>query len=205
VIRSKNTVVVEGLNLRQRLQRPTPNTKGSFVQMESPIHYSNVQLVDPVSKKPTRTRIRYLEDGSKVRLAAKSGAIIPKPNLYKKPERKENPATDTKPEIVLEKTYVEPVYKLVDERYQLVLSPAKQKKEDQIKAENTATKQKLMHKQAKQKQLETMKAKQRAAAKANQTKNPAIIRLPSTLTRTDISTTSSVASIIPDVTAESRA
>ena len=46
------------------------------------MHYSNVMLVDPVSKKPVRTIFRYLPDGTKVRLSLgkdAAGHIIPIP------------------------------------------------------------------------------------------------------------------------------
>ena len=45
------------------------------------MHYSNVNLVDPVTGLPTRVGRKMLEDGSKVRVAKKSGAIIPRPEI----------------------------------------------------------------------------------------------------------------------------
>ena len=45
------------------------------------MHYSNVNLVDPVTGLPTRVGRKILEDGSKVRVAKKSGAIIPRPEI----------------------------------------------------------------------------------------------------------------------------
>ncbi len=50
--------------------------------VKAPVHYSNVMLVDPVSKKPVRTIFRYLPDGTKVRLSLSkdaAGHIIPIP------------------------------------------------------------------------------------------------------------------------------
>ena len=38
----------------------------SFCTLQSPIHYSNVALIDPVTKAPVRISRRYLEDGTKV-------------------------------------------------------------------------------------------------------------------------------------------
>ena len=54
------------------------------IQKEFPIHVSNVMLIDPETKyniysKRSRTRDGFLEDGTKVRIAKKSGAMIPKP------------------------------------------------------------------------------------------------------------------------------
>ena len=50
------------------------------VQKEFPIHVSKVALIDPETQKATRIRSGLLEDGTKVRVAVKSGAIIPKCN-----------------------------------------------------------------------------------------------------------------------------
>lgn len=51
---------------------------------QTPIHYSNVRLIDPVTKAPVRVAWRYLEDGSKVRVtrgARASGSVLPRPAL----------------------------------------------------------------------------------------------------------------------------
>jgi large subunit ribosomal protein L24 len=45
------------------------------------MHYSNVNLVDPVHGVPTRVSRKFLETGEKVRIAKKSGAIVPRPEL----------------------------------------------------------------------------------------------------------------------------
>ena len=50
------------------------------VQKESPMHVSNVALIDPQIGQPTRIKYGFLEDGTKVRVSKKSGAIIPKPD-----------------------------------------------------------------------------------------------------------------------------
>lgn len=44
----------------------TADNPGGIITTESPLHYSNVQLVDPVTKAPVRVTWRFLEDGSKV-------------------------------------------------------------------------------------------------------------------------------------------
>ena len=45
--------------------------------------YSYVNLVDPVTNQPTRISYSFLEDGTKVRVAKKSGAVIPRPDVLK--------------------------------------------------------------------------------------------------------------------------
>ena len=82
------------------------------VQKESPIHVSNVSLIDPESATPTRIRYGFLEDGSKARISKKSGALIPKPDrsalkYMNRTKGKEAGPNDTKPEDVLEKTYTQ--------------------------------------------------------------------------------------------------
>ena len=77
VDREKNRVVVEGLNLRKRHMKPSQqNPEGGIVSFEAPIAASNVMLLDPSSGKPTRVRIQRNADGSKDRVAVKSGKAI---------------------------------------------------------------------------------------------------------------------------------
>jgi large subunit ribosomal protein L24 len=74
------TVVVEGVNLRKRHQRPTPAVpEGGIVSFEAPVHLSNVMLIDPSSGKASRIRAKVAKDGATERIAVKSGNPIPKP------------------------------------------------------------------------------------------------------------------------------
>ena len=80
VLTKENRVVVEGVNLRKRHQRPSQaNPEGGIVTFEAPIHASNVMLIDPSSGEPTRVRSQRDADGTKERIAAKSGNAIPRP------------------------------------------------------------------------------------------------------------------------------
>mmetsp|Transcript_3108 Transcript_3108/g.4377 ORF Transcript_3108/g.4377 Transcript_3108/m.4377 type:complete len:178 (-) Transcript_3108:125-658(-) len=83
VLRSKDRVIVEGVNIAPRRIKGDPDkgTKGKTIQTERTIHYSNVNLVDPVTGRPTRVTRKYLDDGTKVRVSKKSGAIIPRPDI----------------------------------------------------------------------------------------------------------------------------
>lgn len=75
----KNRVVVEGVNLVKRHTKPTQaNPKGGIISKEAPIHVSNVMILDPETKKPTRIKKIQQNDGSYVRAAVKSGAILDK-------------------------------------------------------------------------------------------------------------------------------
>ena len=73
-------VLVEGANMAKRHTKPNPqkNIKGGVLERESPIHISNLMLLDPDTKKPTRVGIKTLDDGRRVRVAKRSGAVLDK-------------------------------------------------------------------------------------------------------------------------------
>ena len=78
VLTKENRVVVEGVNLRKRHQRPSQaNPEGGIISFEAPIHASNVMLIDPDGN-ATRVRSRVDKDGTKERVSAKSGEPIPR-------------------------------------------------------------------------------------------------------------------------------
>lgn len=69
-------VVVEGVNVAKKHRKPTQQIpEGSIVEIYVPIHVSNVALIDPKTKKPTRVGIKEVK-GKKVRYAKKSGEVI---------------------------------------------------------------------------------------------------------------------------------
>ena len=73
-----NKVVVEGVNKVKKHQKPTQqNTSGSIVEKEAPIDASNVMILDPKTKTPTRVGYK-MENGKKVRYAKKSGTVLDK-------------------------------------------------------------------------------------------------------------------------------
>ena len=72
-------VFVEGLNMVKRHQRPVqgrPNLQVGVIEKEGPIHISNVAIVDPSDHKPTRVGITTNEQGKRVRVTRRSGAVI---------------------------------------------------------------------------------------------------------------------------------
>ncbi len=80
VLHAKDRVVVEGVNMRKRHERPTEaNPEGGIITFEAPIHVSNVMLVDPAGGEPSRIRVRTETDGAKERIAVKTGNPVPKP------------------------------------------------------------------------------------------------------------------------------
>ena len=82
VDRNNQRVYVEGLNIikrhiKPRTLRDTQRAQeiGGIVEMEGPIHVSNVMLIDPQSGEPTRVGVNR-EGGKRVRVAKKSGKEI---------------------------------------------------------------------------------------------------------------------------------
>lgn len=76
ILVDKNRVLVEGVNVVSKHSKPNAkNTQGGIVKKESPVHMSNVMLIDPKNGKPTRVG-RKIEDGKIVRYAKKSGEVI---------------------------------------------------------------------------------------------------------------------------------
>ncbi|KPK80075.1 MAG: 50S ribosomal protein L24 [Gemmatimonas sp. SM23_52] len=80
VIPKSNRVVVEGINMRKRHQRPSQrNPEGGIVTFEAPIAASNVLLVCPHCKAPSRVRKRHDPDGTLERLCVRCRTAIPIP------------------------------------------------------------------------------------------------------------------------------
>ncbi len=78
----KDRLYVEGLNIVKRHQRPQQvrgaqraETVGGVVEKEGPIHISNVMLIDPKDKKPTRVGVSR-EDGQRQRVTRRSGTSL---------------------------------------------------------------------------------------------------------------------------------
>lgn len=73
----ENRVVVKGINLVKKNQKPSAASAGGIVTMEMSMHASNVALVDPKSGKPTRVAYKVdAKTGAKTRIAKKSGEAI---------------------------------------------------------------------------------------------------------------------------------
>ncbi len=76
VLRKDERLIVQGVNMVRRHQRPSAGHPGGIIDKEASIHLSNVAHVDPASNRPTRVGHRFLEDGRKVRFAKRSGEVI---------------------------------------------------------------------------------------------------------------------------------
>ena len=72
-----NRVVVENVNIRKKHRKPTQkNPEGSIVEIFAPINASNVMLVDPKSKKPTRVGHKMTKNNKKARVTKLSGSEL---------------------------------------------------------------------------------------------------------------------------------
>jgi len=110
VNRKNDRVTVEGVNMYTKIIKGDAErgVKDRSIKKERTIHYSNVNLVDPVTSLPTRIVKRYLEDGTKVRVSKRSGAVIPKPEILtvrKRPVSQVVTDKDTADEHVWASTY----------------------------------------------------------------------------------------------------
>lgn len=72
----ENRVLVRGVNMVRRHQKQTASLEGGIISKEAPIHISNLSLEDPKDGKPTRVGFKFLDDGTKVRFAKRSGEVI---------------------------------------------------------------------------------------------------------------------------------
>lgn len=73
-------VVVEGVNRVKKHQRAIQGVRqAGIIEVEAPLHVSNVMLICPSCSKPTRVGFRRTEDGEKVRYCKKCDAVIARP------------------------------------------------------------------------------------------------------------------------------
>ncbi|HEX3210390.1 MAG TPA: 50S ribosomal protein L24 [Geminicoccaceae bacterium] len=76
VLRDEDRLVVQGVNMIKRHQRPSAGHPGGIIDKEAPIHISNVAHIDPAGQEPTRVGYKFLEGGRKVRFAKRSGEVL---------------------------------------------------------------------------------------------------------------------------------
>ena len=71
-----NKAVVQGINVAKRHTKQSASQEGGIIAKEMPIHISNLAHLDPKDNKPTRVGFKINKDGSKVRVAKRSGEVI---------------------------------------------------------------------------------------------------------------------------------
>lgn len=77
VLKKENKVIVEGVNIVTKHEAPSQmNEKGGKIQVEAPIHVSNVALINPKTNTPTRISIQVDKDGKKIRTSTKKTGYV---------------------------------------------------------------------------------------------------------------------------------
>lgn len=77
VFTGEGRALVENINLVKKARRRTQqNQQGGIVDIEAPVHLSNIMLVCKQCNKPTRFKVSVLKDGAKIRECKKCGAAI---------------------------------------------------------------------------------------------------------------------------------
>ena len=77
ILKNKNKVLVEGINMVKRHSKPTAqNTQGGIVEKEAALNISNVMLMCNACIKPARVKVKILEDGKKARICKKCNESI---------------------------------------------------------------------------------------------------------------------------------
>ena len=71
-----NKALVQGVNMVKRHQKQTPQNQGGIINRESRIEISNLAIADPKDGKPSRVGYKINDDGTKVRIAKRSGEVI---------------------------------------------------------------------------------------------------------------------------------
>lgn len=108
VLRAKSRIIVDGVNMGTRMlyDKRDPQRIAQATNAPRSIHYSNVNLICPMTNLPTRIRRAFLEDGTRIRIAVRSGATIPYPKWERRTPRKTAIGEKDTPEHdVLEVTY----------------------------------------------------------------------------------------------------
>jgi large subunit ribosomal protein L24 len=77
VLREKNQVLVEKVNMIKRHTRPSPTTgQGGIVEKEAPLNVSKVMLICPKCATATRFRLTVTAEGKKARVCMKCKELI---------------------------------------------------------------------------------------------------------------------------------
>ena len=116
---AENKLVVQGINVQQEFDFDEQTGEKKVVKREAPIWYHDVNIVDPTDGYRTRVKWGFLASGERVRVAKRSGAVVPRvPHQakYTHEERMERPRYqgNTPREAVTAASYVPP--ELLQER-----------------------------------------------------------------------------------------
>ena len=76
VLKNENRVIIEGVNMVKKHQKASGNESGGILEIEAPIHASNVMIIDPKTKKATRIGHSTDKNGKKIRVSKKSNSNL---------------------------------------------------------------------------------------------------------------------------------
>ena len=77
VLPAGDKVIVEGVNIAKRHQKPTSATmQGGIIDKAMPLHVSNVAIISPSDGEPTRVGYRFDADGVKIRICRRTGVDL---------------------------------------------------------------------------------------------------------------------------------
>ncbi|PVU84925.1 hypothetical protein BB560_007215 [Smittium megazygosporum] len=110
VLRERNIIKVENLNLAKKKVMKTESTPSGYIMKEMPIHVNDVSLLDPSTNLPTKVKVLpYFNDetgkNEKRRYSISTGTFIPRPKPLDPKETSVDGPCDTSAEDVQEVTY----------------------------------------------------------------------------------------------------
>ena len=73
---NERKVLVSGVNMIKKHQKPNRENSGKIIEKEAKISVSNIAYLDPKTNQPTRIGFKILDTGRKVRFSKKSGEVI---------------------------------------------------------------------------------------------------------------------------------
>ncbi|MBL6761331.1 MAG: 50S ribosomal protein L24 [PS1 clade bacterium] len=76
VFPSENRAIVQGVNMVKRHQKQTAQSEGGIINREGKIHISNLAIADPKDGSASRIGYKLNDDGTKSRIAKRSGEVI---------------------------------------------------------------------------------------------------------------------------------
>lgn len=76
VFKEEGKLLIQGVNLVKKHEKPGNGKTGGIITKESKIHISNVAMVDPKLGGATKVGFKFESDGTKVRVAKKSNEVI---------------------------------------------------------------------------------------------------------------------------------
>jgi large subunit ribosomal protein L24 len=77
----KDRIVVEGINIVKKHIKRGRARQAGIVEIEAPLHVSNVKLICPSCKEPTRVGVRTGNDGKNIRYCKKCDNVIQRPEV----------------------------------------------------------------------------------------------------------------------------